>query len=328
MTGQQHGFLLLLLAFLLLLSGLLLRPFLAYLLGAALLAFLLTPLQERLSSYLGGALSALVLLILTLAAILAPLALIVKIIARDAENVIDDLRNFWLSDLDTWEAMIKDSTGIEVDLREQTTHAVNSFVSATLGGLSNVVDTLSHLVMGVLVLLFALFYLLKDGTRFVSYVRNVTPLPNDVTSQLLSKVSSATWAVIGNHVLVAILQGLVAGVGLLFAGVPNFFFWTFVMTITAFVPIVGTFLVWGPAAVYLATTERPVAGLLLALYGSVIVALTDNLLRAASLSEGRAQLHPAIVLTAVVGGVYVFGAPGLLIGPVVFGALKAVLEAF
>ena len=325
---QQHGFLLLLLALLLILSGALLKPFLAYLLGATLLAFLLTPLQDRFSAYVGDVPAALTLMVFTLVAFVAPFVIILRTVARDADNVIDDLKNSWAVEWDELRDTLKRVAGVEIDLREQATHVVNGFASSTLGGISNVLNTVSHLIIGMFVLIFALFYMLKDGRRFVSYIRCVAPLPHAVTNELLSKVSYATWAVIGNHVLVAILQGLVAGVGLLFAGVPNFVFWTFVMTITAFVPVVGTFLVWGPAAVYLVTIDRPIAGILLSLYGSVVVALTDNVLRTTALSDGRAQLHPSVILIAVVGGVYVFGAPGLLIGPVVFGALKAVLEAF
>jgi predicted PurR-regulated permease PerM len=181
--------------------------------------------------------------------------------------------------------------------------------------------------VGFSVLIFALYYLLKDGNKFVNYVEGVVPLPNDVVKKLLSKTYCTTWAVIKNHVLIAILQGLVAGVGLWITGIPNVVFWTFVMSLMAFVPVVGTFLIWGPAAVYLAMTSKPMEGLALALYGLVVVALTDNVMRAA-LVNGGVELHPAVILIGVVGGVYVFGAPGLLIGPVVFGVLKAVLEVF
>ena len=325
---SQHGFLLVLLAFLLFVSGMMLQPFLGYVLGATILAFMLMPVQDRLSTHIGSALSALVLIVLTLAAVILPFALIVRNVAKDAEDIIvylDD--NAQSLDLDKWEAMIRDTTGIIVNLEQEARRALNTFASVTLGGLPNVLNVISGIAVGFSILIFTLYYLLKDGNNFVKYVEGVVPLPKKMVNDLLSKTYCTTWAVIKNHVFIAVLQGLVAGVGLWITSVPNFVFWTFVMILMAFVPIVGTFLVWGPAAVHLAITSKPVEGLVLARYGLVVVALTDNVLRAAIVNEG-VELHPAVILIGVVGGVYVFGAPGLLLGPVIFGILKAVLEVF
>ena len=304
-----------------------LKPFLGYILGALLLAFILMPLQERLSKFTGEKISALLLIVLTFVAVSIPFGLIFGAVAGDAQDVISDIGQTDFVDIDRIESYVQQYTGQEVDIDSEVREAVRRFVSTTLGGFSQFLNFLTNIAIGFSVMLFALYYLLKDGKDLSEYIEDLLPLPDDIVNTLHEKTYRTTWAVIKGHIFVAIVQGLVAGVGLWLTGVPNYFFWTFVMILLAFIPIVGAFLVWGPASLYLLLINRPLAGLILLIYGSVVVGLTDNFLRPL-LVEGGADLHPAVILIGVIGGVYVFGAAGLFIGPVVFGILKAVLEVF
>ena len=105
-----------------------------------------------------------------------------------------------------------------------------------------------------------LYYFLKDGDRFVRWLRRTTPLPDRVQDELYGEIDAITGAVLVGHVLVAVVQGALAGFGLFATGVPNATFWTAVMVVLALLPVVGSFLVWGPAVVYLVTGGRPLAG--------------------------------------------------------------------
>jgi predicted PurR-regulated permease PerM len=325
--NSQRGFLLVLVTTLLVLAGLMLKPFLGYILGALLLAFMLMPLQERLSNFTGQRISALLLIVLTFVAVSIPFGLIFGAVAGDAQDVISDIGDTDLVDIDEIEAYVLEYTGQEVDIDSEIQDAVRTFLSTTLGGFSEFLNFLTNVAIGFSVMLFALYYLLKDGKDLSTYIEDLVPLPDDIIDTLHEKTYRTTWAVIKGHIFVAIIQGLVAGVGLWLTGVPNYFFWTFVMILLAFIPIVGAFLVWGPASLYLLLIDKPVAAFILFVYGSIVVGLTDNFLRPL-LVEGGADLHPAVILIGVIGGVYVFGAAGLFIGPVVFGILKAVLEVF
>lgn len=325
--NSQRGFLLVLATTLLVLAGLMLRPFLGYILGALLLAFMLMPLQDRVSKFTGERISALLLIVLTFVAVSIPFGLIFGAVAGDAQDVISDIGQTDFVDIDQIEAYVQQYTGREVDIDSEIQDAVRTFLSTTLGGFSELLNFLTNVTIGFSVMLFALYYLLKDGKDLSNYIEDLIPLPDDIIETLHEKTHRTTWAVIKGHIFVAIVQGLVAGIGLWFTGVPNYFFWTFVMILLAFIPIVGAFMVWGPASLYLLLIDKPIAAAVLLIYGSVIVGLTDNFLRPL-LVEGGADLHPAVILIGVIGGVYVFGAAGLFIGPVVFGILKAVLEVF
>jgi predicted PurR-regulated permease PerM len=325
--NSQRGFLLLLVTSLLFVAGLMLKPFLGYLLGALILAFVLMPLQDRLKEHIGPRLSAFTLILLTFAVTTVPFLLIFNAVAGDAADVINEISSNPLVDLDRIEQLIQQHTGQEIDLNAEVREVLNRFVSLTIGSFSKILNLLSSLAIGFSVMLFVLFYLLKDGREFASYLKDLAPLPKDIMDRLEQKTYRTTWAVLKGHILVAITQGLVAGVGLWLTGVPNFAFWTFVMILLAFIPIIGAFVVWGPASLYLVSINRPMAGITLFIYGAIVVSLTDNFLRPL-LVDNSADLHPGVILIGVIGGVYVFGATGLFIGPIIFGVLKAVLEVF
>jgi predicted PurR-regulated permease PerM len=325
--NEQRGLLLIFIGSLLFLAGLMLKPFLGYILGAMLLAFVLMPLQDRLARYVGQGISALTLIILTFVAVSVPFVLMFGAVADDAQDIASDINQTELLEASKAEKMIKDYTGQDVNIGDRLREGLTSFTSSLVGSFSSFLNILTNIAIGFSVMLFVLYYFLKDGRSFTNYLRELIPLPGKITRKLELETYRTTWAVMKGHVLVAIIQGLVAGAGLWVTGIPNAAFWTFIMILLAFIPIIGAFMVWGPAAVYLWVINRPASSIFLMIYGTVVVGLTDNFLRPI-LVDREVNLHPAVILIGVIGGVYIFGAAGLFVGPVIFGVLKAVLEVF
>jgi len=306
---------------------LMLMPFFSYLLGALILGFVLYPVHKGLKGFLGENVSALFLTFSSVVVFLLPFAFLISMVAGDAGQAIDGVAGNDLVDVEGVESLIESYTGESVDIRGQLRDAAEGLVSAALGGFSAALGAVASIGIGVSLMLFAVFYMLKDGVRLKQYLADLIPLPEDIVDDLFDKTYVTTWAVIKGHVLVALAQGVIAGIGLWIAGISNPVFWTFVMMFLSFIPIVGSMLVWAPAGVYLAATGNVQSGIFLLAYGLIAVNLTDNFLRPFVVDE-KADLHPMVILIGVIGGVYVFGATGLFIGPVVFGVLKAVLHVF
>ena len=325
--NTQKGFVLVLTSIFLILVGLMLKPFMGYLLGALILAFVMYPMHEKLEKRIGGHTSAFTLTILSVVVFLLPFVVILTTISGDISQVVTDITQNELVDIGNIETTVMELTGQEIDIRSELTDAANALGSTALGGVSQVLGAVTSISIGLSIMLFLVFYLLKDGKAFKEYTKDLMPLPEEIIDKLYSKTHVSTWAVIKGHVLVAVAQGSIAGVGVWIAGVPSPLFWTLVMIVLAFIPIVGSLLVWGPAGLYLIAIGNIEAGVFLLLYGAIVVNLTDNFLRPLVVDNG-ADLHPAVILIGVIGGVYLFGAVGLFIGPVVFGSLKAVLEVF
>lgn len=314
-------------ALLVLISLTMLAPFLAYIMTAIILAFVLRPLQIKLQTYVGKSLASVVLILGFTLIVALPFGLAIGTVATDAFMLVDEIEEIEIVDLGELEQIIFDLTGQELDVEEELQELLERFAAVAVGGISQLVGVITTVAIGLLVLIFSLFYMLRDGDRLYEWIRSVTPVSEKIQEDLYSRAEIMTNAVLKGHVLVAIVEGLVGGLGLYLAGVPNFAFWTFIMIVLCFIPVVGAFLVWAPASIYLFLMGQPIEATFLFLYGAIIISFIDNVMRPYMI-DSRAELHPAAILIGVLGGVYVFGAIGLFIGPVIFGLTKAVLDVF
>lgn len=325
--NEQRGFLLVLIAVVGAVAGLMIKPFLPYVMGAAILAFVLRPLQRRFSPVIGDVASAGFLVFLAIFLAIVPMVLAASVVIDDAQDLSARVGDLETIDLSRVDQRLEQITGEDLNIEQNVREAIRRFSTISFGNVSQLFNVVANLAIGISLMLFLLYYFIKDGDQLIEWLQEVTPLPKDIQESLLQRTNKTTWAVVKGHVLVAIAQGLVAGVGLYATGVPNPYFWTFVMTILAFLPIIGSFLVWGPAAVYLILIDHVFEGMILMIYGLVVVGLTDNFLRPIVVDKS-AELHPAVIIIGVLGGVYLFGAAGLFMGPVILGVLRSALVVF
>ncbi|MEM4781132.1 MAG: AI-2E family transporter [Halalkalicoccus sp.] len=322
----SRGFMLVVIGALGALSLMLVWPFMQYVLLAVLIAYLLTPLYRRLAPFVGGTAAALALMLGATGAVILPFAALISFVASDAVDLAQRLSD---SDVDLGgaELAIEGATGQEVDLPTALGTAAENFASVLLGSAPDLFGAFTHTLIGIALAAFMLFFFLRDGRRFTAWLFEVAPLPEPVQTDLATRVDDLMWAVLVGHVLVSAIQGTLAGIGLAVTGVPNAVFWTLVMILLALLPVIGAFLVWGPAAAYLVFMGDPIAGGALFVYGAVVVSFSDNYLRPI-LVDRRARLNPATIMLGVVGGLYLLGVMGLFFGPVIIGAFKVAIETF
>lgn len=323
----KKAFLLSLILVLGFITFLMIEPFTGFVLIAVILSFVSYPLYKRLEPYIGPHLSSGLVLTLTILLAVVPFIFVSLVVIEDATQLSQDLNESELVNVTRAEDFIKEHTGQDIALSDLSNNFFSNFSDITFGGVSELFSAVTHFSIGIFFMIFLIFYFLKDGATLVSWIKGVTPMPDDLQDMLYHRVEKTTWAVVKGHVLVAIIQGIIAGAGLVVTGVPNWGFWTFMMIILAFIPIIGTVLVWGPASIYLFLTGQPSAAILLSIYGFLIVNLVDNFLRPLIVDRG-ADLHPAVILVGVIGGIYVFGIAGLFVGPIVIGVFKSALIVF
>lgn len=328
----QRGFLLTLTALLFILSATLIQPLLQYLLLAVVLAVVLFPLRRRLAPRIGRTPTAAVLLVGAVIVLFIPFVVVAATVAQDAAQLIDQIRGGGvglqgIGTVQRAESLIEGYTNQQIDISAAVNTVARRAAEMIATSAPGILGTISGILIGLGVTVFLLFFLLRDGDKLLAWLREITPLPTEVQDDLYSNLDDIAWAVLLGHALVAITQGTIAGIGLFVVGIPNAVFWTFIMVILAFIPIIGAFLVWGPAAIYLIATGQPVFGIGLAVYGTVVVNATDNFLRPVLVNR-RASLNPAIIIVGIIGGVYLVGFMGLFVGPIIVGSLKAVLEIF
>lgn len=187
------------------------------------------------------------------------------------------------------------------------------------GGIPRALSTTARGAMEMLVTVFALFFFIRDGGEIRRLVKSLLPLGNRDAERLIRRVSDTVYATTWGTVVVAVIQGALGGLMFWWLGLPAPLLWGTVMALLAIIPVLGAFIVWLPAAIYLALDGQPGKALILAAWGGIVVALVDNLLYPV-LVGNRMRLHTLAVFIAILGGLSIFGASGLVLGPAVLAA--------
>lgn len=297
-------------------------PFIEYILLAMILAYVLHPVERRLRPYTGSFLSPILIIFGSLIVIVIPIVYLVARIARDLEAIA---RGESEIETEVIEAQISELLGVEIDIVGILELGGQVLIDILFGSSTAIIGMVIHTAIGIALLLFLVFYILRDGEVFIVWLQETTPLPRTVSQKLIDQIDRTVWGAVIGHGFAAFVQTIVAGIGLYLVGIPNVFFWTFVMFILAFLPLIGVFLVWGPASIYLYVIGSTVEGMLLAIYGLTIVSMIDYYARPLVIDR-RARLNPAVILVGVFGGLFTIGFIGIFIGPILIGIFVATLQ--
>jgi len=204
---------------------------------------------------------------------------------------------------------------------------IQEAVSGVGGVMRDVVTGTADVVFKLFIVVIALYFFLRDGRRFVLQFIQLSPLADEEDVLIIRKLKVVTSSLIRGTLVIALLQGLLTGVGFLIFGLPQPVVWGSVAAVGALIPTVGTGLVAIPAFVWLLVTGQYVPALGFACWGVMIVGLVDNVI-GPKLIGSHARIHPLLVLLAVLGGLWAFGIAGFLIGPLLFGLLVALAEIY
>lgn len=180
-------------------------------------------------------------------------------------------------------------------------------------------------VLGLCIMVVALYFFLADGPAMINTIMRLSPLADRYEQAMLEDFDRISRAVVLATLLSAVVQGLLAGIGYYFAGLEAVFLLTVLTALLSMVPFVGAAAVWGGCAAWLFLWEdRMLAASLLAVYGLIVVSLADNIIKPAIL-HGQSNLHPLLALLSVIGGVKVLGPIGIFVGPMIVAFLQTVL---
>ncbi len=186
--------------------------------------------------------------------------------------------------------------------------------------------TFSVFLNAVLIIL-VMFFLLKDGERLKKTLIRISPLGPGQSEEIATIFGKTIKSVVLGALSIAIIQGLLAGIGFAFFGVPNAVLWGSLTAVTALIPSAGTAIVIFPVAAYLYLTSSLGASIGLLVWGVLVVGLIDNLLR--PYFYGRSvEVHPLLVLFSVFGGLALFGPAGIIFGPVILMLFHSLLSMY
>ncbi len=191
----------------------------------------------------------------------------------------------------------------------------------------NSFSRITSFVINFFVFVFSFFYLLKDGKLLLYYLDTIIPLPEEEKRLLYMKFRDVVSAVFGNSLLIAFIQGALVGIMFFMLGISAPILWTLVASFFSLIPSVGTGIVWVPVVVYFVLSKKYVSAVILAVWGTFIVGLIDNVLRP-FLINTKVKIHPLVVFLSVLGGIDKFGIPGIFIGPIIASLLITLIKFY
>jgi predicted PurR-regulated permease PerM len=311
------------------LCALLLHPFFSAIVGAIVLAVVTRRPYDWLASKIKNrSTCAAAALVLVIIAIIVPTFFLAQDLGKQALNAVNALRSdasqqkitSFIANRPALASRIEDFTS-SIDVNNAT-RSTAAYLGGNLAGLlRNSVRIITQLV----VMLFLLFFLFRDRALALSSLCSLLPLRDEESSELLERVGDTILATALGRLTIAAIQGVLGGLAFWVLGVPGVILWAFTLTACAMIPAFGSFLVWGPVAVYLGLTGHWGKAALLGLWGAVIVSTIDNILYPV-LVGSHLRAHTATILLSVLGGIAVFGPIGIVLGPVLFTMATTLLE--
>ena len=292
------------------------------------LAYIFYPVYMRIFSVVKEkTISAIIVILLVLFIIFLPLWFILPLLARQ----VFDLYLF-VQTLDIYSFFLKPfpslaGTDSSVTLSNSLRNFISNIVTATLSSASKIFLNFPAFALKVVVVFFVLFFGMRDAERFTDYVKSLSPFSKNTEKDISNKFKDITSSVIRGYVIVGILQGLLTGLGLFILGVPQALILTLVAIFTSIIPVLGAWVIWVPAVIYLFVSGHLVKAILLAIYGGLFVSWIDNILRPYIVSR-KTKISSAIILIGMIGGLLVFGILGLIIGPLILSYFLLILDAY
>jgi predicted PurR-regulated permease PerM len=337
-AGTAQRVLVVLLVAALLLSALVVKPFFWALFLAAVFAGALKPGMERLTRSLRGRrqLAGALLSVSFLVAVVLPLTVLGATLVKQAADGVAWVRELLQSEgIAGLVAYLPDSIerhATDLLRRVPRTERQLSNVAASHGGdaaaaVGGILSWTGNFLVQAAMMLIGLYFFLVDGPRLIGWLNEVVPLKRGQLPELLEDFRKVSVAVLFSTVATAGVQALVALAGYLIAQVPNAFFFTVVTFFIAMIPAVGAASVVLVMALFKLAMGNVLAAVFLAVWGVVVVGLVDNVVKPLII-RGGLEIHGAVIFFALLGGLSVFGAVGLIAGPLSIAFLVAVVRMY
>ncbi len=324
---------------------LILKPFIPAILTSVLVAYIFYPLYKGLyKKTKRKALSSFIITLLIILLVTIPMFFILNAIVKEAYSAYGTITTVMEKgnklDVDCETGTLCNVLNTVRDLTnnpklqfyiQDTIQSATTFISRNV---SNFIFSAPRRILDIFIMFFLIFYLFKDGEKFIDKIKCLLPLKPAHRKRIIDQFKHIIYAVIYGYILMAVIQGLVAMLGFFIFKVPNPILWGIATMIAALLPFIGTTLVWLPIGTYFilsgymqGTGGLIWKGVLIILYGFLIISSVDNIIRPKFISV-TAKIHPVIALLGVVGGLFFFGFVGIFVGPLLIALLLTFIDIY
>jgi len=313
---------------LIILSFFLLKPILLSVIMGFILAFAFTPVYNKLFKLIKSRnITSLLICILLIALIVLPLWFLTPILIDESIKLYLEVQKM---DFVTPLKNIFPSLFASEEFSAEIGSILHSFISeaanSLMNSLSQLILNFPNIFLQFTIVFFTFFFVLKDKEKLISYVQSLLPFSKEIEKKLFESSKNITSSVIYGQIIIGILQGIIVGVGFLIFQVPNALLLTLFAAIAGVIPIIGPVIIWVPVVIYLFISGDTISAIGVSIFG-ILASTIDNFLRPLIVSK-RTTLHPALIIVGMIGGFFLFGVLGFILGPLIIAYLLIVLEVY
>ena len=331
---------------LIIVSFLIIKPFLTAVLTGIIFSYIFYPMYSRINRKISNKnVSSLITSLLVILIITLPLFFVLNTISKEAYTTYLLSRQKlaagqFLAPCEPADKPICEAVNYFTDKANDP--KVKYYFDTTIKGIttkitesiSNILFSIPIFMLDLFIVLFVMFFLFRDGKVFVDKIERIMPLKAKYRKHVFKKLNDMAYAVIYGSIIIAVIQGTLGGIGFLIFGLPSPLLWGIIMIFASLIPYVGSSIIWFPASLMLIfngylnmETNLIIKGILLMLYGIFIVGTIDNILKPKIIGD-KSGLHPVLVLLGVVGGLAFLGVVGIIIGPIILAMLVTFIKIY
>ncbi len=288
-----------------------------------------------------GNIAALVSCLVVLLVIVVPIVLLSILVANEAIDTYKLIQiRFESGEYDKWlewggvgiqsfyAEYVQPLVGVHMqDLKTSILNMAQSFSTFLATQIGSFVFNILHLVVGFFIMLFAMFYFFRDGEKIMEKIAKLSPLPRAHEEEFFKKITTMVKAITLGVFLTAIIEGAIGGIGFAIIGIPNPIFWGTMMAFLSLIPLVGPSIIWIPASIIMFVNGQIGAGIFLIIWGVVAIGSVEYLLRTYFIGH-RAKTYPLMIFFVVLGGIWMMGFKGIIVGPLVLMVFLALLHIY
>jgi len=306
-------------------SYLLIKPFLTPLLGAIIVAIAATPLYNRIKSKVKrGNISALIVILLIIILIVIPLIMFTNRLFTETASLFNSVSDL---DLNPFTEKLQQLTGLDIDFGRQIKDGLQAVSKYLLFSTADLIQQIARGMLHLFIFFFTLFFLLKDGKRYLRKLMNFLPIREDLEKKLFIEINKVVKSLITGVLVIAVIEGIIALIGFYLFGIPTPLIWSFVIVLAAYLPIIGPATVYVPAAIYLAILGNITEAVLLFIYSFALISYLDNIVKPQFMGKGS-NINPIIILLGTLGGISLFGLTGIIAGPLILSILLVLYRIY
>ncbi|KKQ26956.1 MAG: putative permease [Candidatus Magasanikbacteria bacterium GW2011_GWC2_37_14] len=311
------------------------RPFFYPIFWAAIIAITFNPLYKKIHHFLKWPiLSSIISLVLVFIILFIPLILLSTLVVNESVGLYEQASS------GNWIGQVKNashwfdntpfaslSNQIEANWSKYAESAAKNVSLFLFDNIKSITQNSVRFIFLLFIMFYSLFFFFKDGGRILKKIMHLSPLGDIYEEMLCHRFTSTARATLKGTFIVGTIQGILGGILFWIVGIKGALIWGVIMTALSIVPGVGCSIVWFPTAIIMLILGNTWEGLTMLVVGMLIISTIDNLLRPVLVGKDS-QMHPLIVLLSTLGGIFMFGISGFVIGPVFCALFLAVINIY